>query len=163
MGHLTRIANAVVQNMEKGPMHTQISEFIKGTLCSLGFFALSFRAVIAKCSELCFLHLEAEGKHTVTKIAFFPELPEDCRGRWESFVEETLTETNRRNTVDLVRAVMHVSVRSAVFWVVFNSTGAMLPVFFICLTLQRQCVPKHMCSAAMQQLSHVLANTVLCF
>lgn len=59
MGHLTRIANAVVQNMEKGPMHTQISEFIK-------------------------------------------ELPEDCRGRWESFVEETLTETNRRNTVDLV-------------------------------------------------------------
>uniref|UniRef100_A0A8C0FZG3 Protein phosphatase 6 regulatory subunit 2 n=1 Tax=Bubo bubo TaxID=30461 RepID=A0A8C0FZG3_BUBBB len=59
MGHLTRIANAVVQNMEKGPMQAQISEFIK-------------------------------------------ELPEDCRGRWESFVEETLTETNRRNTVDLV-------------------------------------------------------------
>lgn len=29
-------------------------------------------------------------------------LPEDCRGRWESFVEETLTETNRRNAVDLV-------------------------------------------------------------
>lgn len=59
MGHLTRIANAVVQNMEKGPMQTQICEFMK-------------------------------------------ELPEDCRGRWESFVEETLTETNRRNTVDLV-------------------------------------------------------------
>ncbi|XP_074920193.1 serine/threonine-protein phosphatase 6 regulatory subunit 2 isoform X1 [Chelonoidis abingdonii] len=59
MGHLTRIANAVVQNMEKGPMQTQISEFIK-------------------------------------------ELPEDCRGRWESFVEETLRDTNRKNTVDLV-------------------------------------------------------------
>lgn len=59
MGHLTRIANAVVQNMEKGPMQIQISEFIK-------------------------------------------ELPEDCRGRWESFVEETLRETNRKNTVDLV-------------------------------------------------------------
>ncbi|KAM4747153.1 serine/threonine-protein phosphatase 6 regulatory subunit 2 isoform 2-T2 [Rhinophrynus dorsalis] len=59
MGHLTRIANAVVQNMEKGPMQAQISDFIT-------------------------------------------ELPEDCRGRWESFVEETLTETNRRNTVDLV-------------------------------------------------------------
>ncbi|KAM9171307.1 serine/threonine-protein phosphatase 6 regulatory subunit 2 [Pangshura tecta] len=59
MGHLTRIANAVVQNMEKGPMQTQISEFVK-------------------------------------------ELPEDCRGRWESFVEETLRETNRKNTVDLV-------------------------------------------------------------
>ncbi|XP_030071636.1 LOW QUALITY PROTEIN: serine/threonine-protein phosphatase 6 regulatory subunit 2 [Microcaecilia unicolor] len=59
MGHLTRIANTVVQNLEKGPVKTQISDFIK-------------------------------------------ELPEDCRGRWESFVEETLTETNRRNTVDLV-------------------------------------------------------------
>lgn len=32
MGHLTRIANAVVQNMEKGPMQTQISEFIKGII-----------------------------------------------------------------------------------------------------------------------------------
>nr|XP_033813890.1 serine/threonine-protein phosphatase 6 regulatory subunit 2 isoform X4 [Geotrypetes seraphini] len=59
MGHLTRIANTVVQNLEKGPVKTQIGDFIK-------------------------------------------ELPEDCRGRWESFVEETLTETNRRNTVDLV-------------------------------------------------------------
>lgn len=35
-------------------------------------------------------------------VPVLPELPEDCRGRWESFVEETLTETNRRNTVDLV-------------------------------------------------------------
>ncbi|XP_064139335.1 serine/threonine-protein phosphatase 6 regulatory subunit 2 isoform X4 [Loxodonta africana] len=59
MGHLTRIANTVVQNLEQGPMQTHISEVIRG-------------------------------------------LPEDCRGRWESFVEETLTETNRRNTVDLV-------------------------------------------------------------
>ncbi|MGH0140370.1 UNVERIFIED_CONTAM: hypothetical protein FKN15_042111 [Acipenser sinensis] len=59
MGHLTRIANTVVQNMEKGPVQAQISDLIK-------------------------------------------ELPKDCQGRWESFVEETLTETNRRNTVDLV-------------------------------------------------------------
>ncbi|XP_021114379.1 serine/threonine-protein phosphatase 6 regulatory subunit 2 isoform X4 [Heterocephalus glaber] len=59
MGHLTRIANAVVQNLEQGPVQTHISEIIQG-------------------------------------------LPADCRGRWESFVEETLTETNRRNTVDLV-------------------------------------------------------------
>ncbi|XP_006888170.1 PREDICTED: serine/threonine-protein phosphatase 6 regulatory subunit 2 [Elephantulus edwardii] len=59
MGHLTRIANAVVQNLERGPLQTHVSEVIRG-------------------------------------------LPEDCRGRWESFVEETLTETNRRNTVDLV-------------------------------------------------------------
>lgn len=58
MGHLTRIANAVVQNLERGPVQTHISEVIRG-------------------------------------------LPADCRGRWESFVEETLVETNRRNTVDL--------------------------------------------------------------
>ncbi|XP_031414937.1 serine/threonine-protein phosphatase 6 regulatory subunit 2-like [Clupea harengus] len=59
MGHLTRIANTVVQNLEKGHVQSQISDLIR-------------------------------------------ELPEDCRGRWESFVGETLRETNRRNTVDLV-------------------------------------------------------------
>uniref|UniRef100_A0A665UJK5 Serine/threonine-protein phosphatase 6 regulatory subunit 2-like n=1 Tax=Echeneis naucrates TaxID=173247 RepID=A0A665UJK5_ECHNA len=59
MGHLTRIANMVVQNLEKGPVQAQITDLIK-------------------------------------------ELPEDCRGRWESFVDETLRETNRKNTVELV-------------------------------------------------------------
>ncbi|KAK6318165.1 hypothetical protein J4Q44_G00114560 [Coregonus suidteri] len=59
MGHLTRIANTVVCNMEKGPVHTQISSLIT-------------------------------------------ELPTDCKGRWESFVDQALTETNRKNTVDLV-------------------------------------------------------------
>ncbi|XP_054632418.1 serine/threonine-protein phosphatase 6 regulatory subunit 2 isoform X2 [Dunckerocampus dactyliophorus] len=59
MGHLTRIANTVVHNLEKGPVHTQISNLIS-------------------------------------------ELPDDCRGRWEAFVDQTLSETNRRNTLDLV-------------------------------------------------------------
>uniref|UniRef100_A0A7N5ZQ44 Protein phosphatase 6 regulatory subunit 2 n=1 Tax=Anabas testudineus TaxID=64144 RepID=A0A7N5ZQ44_ANATE len=59
MGHLTRIANMVVQNLEKGPVQAQITDLIK-------------------------------------------ELPEDCIGRWESFVDETLRETNRKNTVELV-------------------------------------------------------------
>ncbi|XP_024136605.1 serine/threonine-protein phosphatase 6 regulatory subunit 2 isoform X1 [Oryzias melastigma] len=59
MGHLTRIANTVVHNLEKGPIHTQISNLIS-------------------------------------------ELPEDYRGRWETFVEQTLSETNRKNTIDLV-------------------------------------------------------------
>lgn len=36
-------------------------------------------------------------------LGLISELPEDCRGRWESFVDETLRETNRRNTVELVR------------------------------------------------------------
>lgn len=30
MGHLTRIANAVVQNLEQGPVQTHISEVIRG-------------------------------------------------------------------------------------------------------------------------------------
>uniref|UniRef100_A0A4W4F711 Protein phosphatase 6, regulatory subunit 2a n=1 Tax=Electrophorus electricus TaxID=8005 RepID=A0A4W4F711_ELEEL len=60
MGHLTRIANTVVQNLEKGQVQSQINNLIK-------------------------------------------ELPEDCRGRWESFVGETLRETNRKNTVDLIQ------------------------------------------------------------
>ncbi|XP_005729934.1 serine/threonine-protein phosphatase 6 regulatory subunit 2 isoform X1 [Pundamilia nyererei] len=59
MGHLTRIANTVVHNLEKGPVHTQISSLIA-------------------------------------------ELPEDYRGRWETFVDQTLSETNRKNTIDLV-------------------------------------------------------------
>ncbi|XP_037539422.1 serine/threonine-protein phosphatase 6 regulatory subunit 2 [Nematolebias whitei] len=59
MGHLTRIANTVVHNLEKGPVHNQISSLII-------------------------------------------ELPEDYRGRWETFVEQTLSETNRKNTIDLV-------------------------------------------------------------
>ncbi|XP_016042061.1 serine/threonine-protein phosphatase 6 regulatory subunit 2 isoform X3 [Erinaceus europaeus] len=72
MGHLTRIANAVVQNLERGPMQTHISEVIQG-------------------------------------------LPEDCRGRWESFVEETLTETNRRNAVDLAFSEYQVQQMTATF------------------------------------------------
>uniref|UniRef100_A0A673BVS7 Protein phosphatase 6, regulatory subunit 2b n=1 Tax=Sphaeramia orbicularis TaxID=375764 RepID=A0A673BVS7_9TELE len=59
MGHLTRIANTVVHNLEKGPVHTQISSLITG-------------------------------------------LPDDYRGRWETFVDQTLSETNRKNTIDLV-------------------------------------------------------------
>uniref|UniRef100_A0A671VNB3 Protein phosphatase 6 regulatory subunit 2 n=1 Tax=Sparus aurata TaxID=8175 RepID=A0A671VNB3_SPAAU len=59
MGHLTRIANTVVHNLEKGPVHTQISSLITG-------------------------------------------LPEDYRGRWETFVDQDLSEANRRNTIDLI-------------------------------------------------------------
>uniref|UniRef100_A0A672IJX7 Protein phosphatase 6, regulatory subunit 2b n=1 Tax=Salarias fasciatus TaxID=181472 RepID=A0A672IJX7_SALFA len=58
MGHLTRIANTVVHNVEKGPVHTQISSLIT-------------------------------------------DLPEDYRGRWETFVDQTLSETNMKNTIDL--------------------------------------------------------------
>ncbi|KAM8861552.1 serine/threonine-protein phosphatase 6 regulatory subunit 2 isoform 1-T1 [Synchiropus picturatus] len=59
MGHLTRIANTVVHNLEKGPVHIQISNLIN-------------------------------------------ELPDDYRRRWETFVEQTLSATNRKNTIDLI-------------------------------------------------------------
>ncbi|XP_016334450.1 serine/threonine-protein phosphatase 6 regulatory subunit 2-like, partial [Sinocyclocheilus anshuiensis] len=59
MGHLTRIANTVVQNAEREQEQTQISQLIK-------------------------------------------ELPEDYKACWEQFVNETLTETNKKNTADLV-------------------------------------------------------------
>uniref|UniRef100_A0A8C4II82 Protein phosphatase 6, regulatory subunit 2b n=1 Tax=Dicentrarchus labrax TaxID=13489 RepID=A0A8C4II82_DICLA len=64
MGHLTRIANTVVHNLEKGPVHTQISSLIT-------------------------------------------ELPEDYRGRWDTFVDQTLSETNRKNTIDLLFVITH--------------------------------------------------------
>uniref|UniRef100_A0A8C1IMA9 Protein phosphatase 6, regulatory subunit 2b n=1 Tax=Cyprinus carpio TaxID=7962 RepID=A0A8C1IMA9_CYPCA len=60
MGHLTRIANTVVQNAEREQEQTQIAQLIKG------------------------------------------KLPEDYKARWEQFVNETLTETNKKNTADLV-------------------------------------------------------------
>uniref|UniRef100_A0A673KVY9 Serine/threonine-protein phosphatase 6 regulatory subunit 2-like n=1 Tax=Sinocyclocheilus rhinocerous TaxID=307959 RepID=A0A673KVY9_9TELE len=60
MGHMTRIANTVVQNAEREQEQTQIARLIK-------------------------------------------ELPEDYKARWEQFVNETLTETNKKNTADLVR------------------------------------------------------------
>lgn len=34
MGHLTRIANAVVRNLERGPAHTPVGEVIRGEPCS---------------------------------------------------------------------------------------------------------------------------------
>ncbi|ETE62396.1 Serine/threonine-protein phosphatase 6 regulatory subunit 2, partial [Ophiophagus hannah] len=78
MGHLTRIANTVVQAVEKAPPgQSQAREFI---IRGSGMWP----------SQLC-------------SLCVLIGLPEDCQGRWESFVEETLVEANRRNTVDLVR------------------------------------------------------------
>lgn len=59
MGHLTRIANTVVQSADKEPEQTQITELIK-------------------------------------------ELPENYKERWEHFVNDALTETNKKNAADLV-------------------------------------------------------------
>uniref|UniRef100_UPI00358DFA65 serine/threonine-protein phosphatase 6 regulatory subunit 3-A-like isoform X12 n=1 Tax=Myxine glutinosa TaxID=7769 RepID=UPI00358DFA65 len=59
MGHLTRIANCVVQSMDHGANEAHI------------------------------------------KI-LFKDLPDDYKERWESFVSGSLTEINKKNTVDLV-------------------------------------------------------------
>ncbi|KAG8568004.1 hypothetical protein GDO81_013861 [Engystomops pustulosus] len=59
MGHLTKIANSLVQNAEKGPNNVLIGQLVK-------------------------------------------ELPEDQQEQWESFVSGSLTDTNKKNTVDLV-------------------------------------------------------------
>lgn len=59
MGHLTKIANTLVQSSEKGPNASHVGELIK-------------------------------------------ELSEEEQEKWEHFVSESLAETNKKNTVDLV-------------------------------------------------------------
>lgn len=44
----------------------------------------------------------AYGFHNAAVVCLHVELPEDYRGRWETFVDQTLSETNRKNTIDLV-------------------------------------------------------------
>uniref|UniRef100_A0A8C2X237 Protein phosphatase 6, regulatory subunit 3 n=1 Tax=Cyclopterus lumpus TaxID=8103 RepID=A0A8C2X237_CYCLU len=59
MGHLTRIANSIVHNCDKGPNGPQIQQLIS-------------------------------------------ELPAEDREKWEAFISGQLSDTNKRNTVDLV-------------------------------------------------------------
>ncbi|XP_064416581.1 serine/threonine-protein phosphatase 6 regulatory subunit 1 isoform X3 [Latimeria chalumnae] len=66
MGHLTRIANSLVQSSEKGFNHAQISQTIK-------------------------------------------DLSEEQQERWKNFVSGPLSDTNKKNTVDLVNSRHHPS------------------------------------------------------
>lgn len=91
MGHLTRIANTVVHNLEKGPVHTQISNLITGTI-----------DINANKSLIVNIHSEM----LKLFVLLDAELPEDYRTRWETFVEHTLSETNRKNTIDLVSSTV---------------------------------------------------------
>nr|XP_033816754.1 serine/threonine-protein phosphatase 6 regulatory subunit 1 isoform X2 [Geotrypetes seraphini] len=59
MGHLTRISNALVQSLEKGPNAMLVGQLLK-------------------------------------------ELPEEEQEQWEKFTSGSLSETNKKNTVDLV-------------------------------------------------------------
>ncbi|XDV29153.1 hypothetical protein PO909_032306 [Leuciscus waleckii] len=80
MGHLTRIANTVVQNAEREQEQTQITQLIK-------------------------------------------ELPEDYKARWEQFVNETLMETNKKNTADLVFSDYQIQQMTANFVDQFGLNG----------------------------------------
>lgn len=80
MGHLTRIANTVVQNAEREQEPFEITQLIK-------------------------------------------ELPEDYKARWEQFVNETLTETNKKNTADLVFSDYQIQQMTANFVDQFGLNG----------------------------------------
>lgn len=89
MGHLTRIANSIVHNSDKGPNGVQIQQLISG---------LSVYSMFIK-SEV---FLQAVFTHPIRSLA---ELPEEDRERWESFSSGQLADTNKKNTVDLVRVL----------------------------------------------------------
>lgn len=92
MGHLTRIANTVVHNLEKGPVHTQISSLITGM----------WKKEVSHTNVTPLVHCFVKAA-----VVLHAELPEDYRGRWETFVDQTLSETNRKNTIDLVNTDRH--------------------------------------------------------
>lgn len=60
--------------------------------------------------EYCFLNAVV-----VVVVFLHVALPEDYRGRWETFVDQTLSETNRKNTIDLVNTHDHLQYVIAVF------------------------------------------------
>lgn len=104
MGHLTRIANTVVHNLEKGPVHAQISNLIAGLFAVMSTTVdktIEFHlfpvlgSMKSRCLSICLFN-------AAVSVLVDVELPEDCRGRWETFVDQTLSETNRKNTLDLV-------------------------------------------------------------
>lgn len=101
MGHLTRIANTVVHNLEKGPIHTQISNLISGVLEAHG------NIIFALYLQMSPSHTHTHNVYVLLSFFLAVELPEDYRGRWETFVDQTLSETNRKNTIDLVKPSSH--------------------------------------------------------
>lgn len=90
MGHLTSVANALVQNSEKGPNAEQLQQLLKGEGgAHLGAGGAGGASVLTSHCPHIALPLPAE-------------LPQEQRERWEAFVSGPLAETNKKNTVDLV-------------------------------------------------------------
>lgn len=89
MGHLTRIANSIVHNSDKGPNGAQIQQLISGLFKRIYIF---FQTVLRAIS---------------TYICSLSELPEEDRERWETFMSGQLADTNKKNTVDLVSVLTY--------------------------------------------------------
>uniref|UniRef100_UPI00358FA564 serine/threonine-protein phosphatase 6 regulatory subunit 3-like isoform X4 n=1 Tax=Myxine glutinosa TaxID=7769 RepID=UPI00358FA564 len=106
MGHLTRIANCVVQSMDHGANEAHIKILFKGgsPIFSIGKWGgpsvLLFPARGAGLGH----HFSAWDAGARPSVFFCgaPDLPDDYKERWESFVSGSLTEINKKNTVDLV-------------------------------------------------------------
>lgn len=95
MGHLTRLANALVQNTEKGPNAEQLGQLLKGEAQGA--------AGPGAGGRVC----RGAGRgapHAVSPL-YRAELPGKQQEQWEAFVSGPLAETNKKNTVDLVRCL----------------------------------------------------------
>lgn len=89
MGHLTRVANALVQSAEKGPNAEQLGQLLKGE----GQRGDPYPGVGGLGHDLTLPH---------TFPFVHAELPAEQQEQWEAFVAGPLAETNKKNTVDLV-------------------------------------------------------------
>lgn len=90
MGHLTRIANSIVHNSDKGPNGAQLQLLLSGEMSAL----------IAAAND------DSMRSLGLTNVPLSsPELPEEDRDRWEAFTSGQLADTNKINTVDLVSAL----------------------------------------------------------
>ncbi len=87
MGHLTRIANSIVHNSDKGPNGAQIQQLISGLFKRIYIFLHCF-------------------KSRSTYICSLSELPEEDGERWEAFMSGQLSDINKKNTVDLVSVLL---------------------------------------------------------
>lgn len=87
MGHLTRMANALVQNTEKGPNAEQLGQLLKGEGLARGGGVVSPGL----------LHIP------VRVPSCRAEMSAEQQEQWEAFVSGPLAETNKKNMVDLVR------------------------------------------------------------
>ena len=86
MGHLTRIANTLQEQMEKGKNSDRLKRYFKGE--SYSNLPLTFLSFQMCCHWL--------------SLDFNSEYPEDVQERWNSFVSSSLADTNKTNSLQIV-------------------------------------------------------------